>query len=403
MKGCIIKRGESSYLLKYDIGRDYVTGKRQVRYKTIHGTKKDAQRELRKILNQVDEKSYVEHKKISLGEWMEIWLRDYAEVSVRAKTFERYAELLRLHVHPYIGQIPLQKLTASHVQDLYSKLRKEGKIIRSQGSKKPRGLSERTVLHVHRVLSQLMKEAKRKREVIYNPIEDVRAPRPMSIANSNTETIVHVNALDHEQLKRLFEGLKGQPLFTLVALAVATGMRRSELLGLRWSDINFEKNTLRIIRVVEQTRMNGLQEQQPKNKSSKRQIGFDYNIFQLLQNHRKTQLNEAEKLGVEFSNDYLLFPESPLKTTSFIKPGIVTKRFSDLAKRLGFPKLRFHDLRHTHATFLLDSGVPINAVAQRLGHSSPTITLSVYGHVLKRSEEQAVKMSGNILTVSSST
>ena len=174
-------------------------------------------------------------------------------------------------------------------------------------------------------------------------------------------------------------------------------MRRGEVLALRRSDLNLDARTIRIERSVEETNSKGVRFKAPKNRSSKRTISIDAGLAAFLRAHLARQAEDALKLGTPPTPDWLIFPKSIAAPTTPIRPRNVSKRFSDLAERLGFPGLRFHDLRHTHATLLLTAGVPINAVSQRLGHSTPVITLKVYGHVLRRAEDQAVAVSGALL------
>ena len=399
--GSIIKRG-SSYLLKYDLPRDFKTGKRQVRYKTLNSvTKKEAQEELVKLLNEVNQGTHVDQKKMSLGEWLEVWLNDYSKPNVSPKTFERYGELVRLHLTPYLGTIPLQRLSAVAIQDLYVKLGVSGRRSRRKPSEdnapKPLGLSPQSILHVHRCLSLSLTEAVRARVIARNPAMDVKPPRPKVSRDSSEDAAEKIQALDRDRLNELIEGFKGHDLFTFVALSAGTGARRGELGALTWSSIDFENKTLSITRSVEDTNEIGARLKNTKNKSSKRKIGIDENLISLLRTHKSKQAEDALKLGKKLPSDTLIFPKSILEPYAPYAPRNFTKVFIKKAKQLGFPGFHLHDLRHTHATLLLTAGVPINAVSQRLGHSSPIVTLTTYGHVLKRSEDQAVNVTRDIL------
>ena len=162
---------------------------------------------------------------------------------------------------------------------------------------------------------------------------------------------------------------------------------------------NLEKGAVKIGRAVEDTAEHGQREKAPKTKGSKRAIGIDASLAALLAGHRKKQQEDALKLGARdrLGPKNLLFPSSMLAPNTFLRPGSVSKEFGVHAKRIGMPGVRFHDLRHTHATQLLEAGVPIHAVARRLGHSTPVITLKVYAHVLRDSEDHAVAVSGELL------
>jgi len=195
----------------------------------------------------------------------------------------------------------------------------------------------------------------------------------------------------------LLEGVRDHFLFPIVYVALATGARRDEILALRWSDIDFEKGLVRIDRAIEETQAHGVKFNPQKTESSRRLIGVDADVISTLRKHRAYQLEEHLKLGTRLPPDALVFPQSALAPATPMATFRVSKRFSDLAKRIGFPKLRFHDLRHTHATLLLTEGVPVNAVAARLAHSKASTTINCYGHALKRAEEQAASVAGSIL------
>lgn len=374
MNGCILKRKQKhgiSWLLKYDTGKDPLTGKRLMAYKTVKGGhKNEARKELRRLLSLVDTGGHVARERRTFAEWVRDWLTGI-EPTVSAKTFERYQELLNLHVVPYLGDWPLQRVASGQIEALYTRLR-------TGGPERKRKLSEATILHVHRVLNKSFSDAVRKQVVEKNPLAAVLTPRP---ERGKTGLQIRMQALDADQLCTLLKGFKGHSLYPLVVLAAATGARKGELLALRWSDVSTLLKTLRIERAVEDTNANGIRIKSPKNQSSRRTIGLDTGTVSLLEafrHHRQPQNVED-----------LIFSEP--------SPRNVSKLFGKQASKLGFGGLRFHDLRHSHASQLLANGVAVNAVAARLGHSSPMVTLTVYSHVLKRSEDQAVSVVETLL------
>lgn len=269
------------------------------------------------------------------------------------------------------------------------------------------------MLHIHRVISRCLSKATQMRMIPRNPAVDVDAPKPNANktgdleSGDKTEAIENEddidafendhNAIDRERLDTLLRGFQGRALFPIVATAAGTGMRRSEILALRWSDINFETKTVRITRSVEDTKEGGIRFKRPKNKKSNRSIGIDAGLVRLLRSHRARQGEDALKLGIRPSADALVFPRSPIEPTMPRRPRGVTKEFRKAADKLGFVGFRFHDLRHTHATLLLEAGVPINSVSHRLGHASAMITLTVYAHALPNSKAQAAVVAGSLL------
>lgn len=402
MTGSVTQRGDS-FLLKWELPRSpEAPNKRRYGYKSVKvKTKKEARAILREILTSVDTGTYVAPQKMTVGAWADEWLKSYAAPAVSQKTLERYRELLTLHVSRHIGGIEIQKLTAPLIQGLYAKLRAVGKGPRHNvPGEDASGLSERTILHVHRVFSQCLKQARIAGVIVRNPAEDVKAPKPSkknSSAGQGTRRTV-IQALTGERLDELLKGFRAKSLFPIVATLAGTGMRRGEVLALRWSDVDLDKGYIRIERAIEDTKEHGVQiNGWPKNDASRRTIGIDQGLAALLRQHWKAQAEAALKLGVRLSADTLVFPSSPVEPMQPRHPRAVTKEFTAHAKALGFNGFRLHDLRHTHATLLLTRGTTLNVVARRLGHSSPVITLSVYGHVLPEAEDQAVKVSGALL------
>jgi len=328
---------------------------------------------------------------------------------------------METHLIPRIGKVPVQKVTIQEIKKIKSDLLTTGyrpndpKPKAGEEAKAPRGLSAQSALHVFRILSQALKAATQESVIVRNPADKVKAPNPKRAREENPdqESGSPIKALEQEQVNGLFTALWDKPIFTLAVLATGTGLRRGELLALRWSDLDLEKRTVRVNRAVDLTKEFGVRIKEcPKNDSSRRTIGIDDELCATLQGHRKAQEALAGSLGVDYPADCLVFPcvirrqagQQPLKQVahdvSFTRPwhpDAITKEFGREATRAGFPDLSLHDLRHTHATLLLQEGIPVHAVAQRLGHANPVITLTVYAHVLPRSEGEAVRVSGNIL------
>jgi integrase len=426
-RGSIIKReGKKgvSYLLKYDAERDPATGARVQRYKTCTGTKKEAQAELRRLMGEVDTGTAVDPSKMTVAEWIQTWLRDHAAPSVSQGTYEGYKGYLETHVVPKIGSVLIQKLTAPTIQKFLSDLLTSGRLpmggtkATENGEDAPQarpGLSAQTVLHIHRALFSCLKAAARQKVIIRNPAEDVTAPNPKRVraASDDPEDSGQIKALEQGELQTLFNGIRGTYFFALAVVAAGTGARRGELLALRWSDVDFEKKTLCISKALERTLKFGLRIKPPKNESSRRTIVIDDGLCRTLKAHRQYHEDLAASLGVLCPVDGLVFPctirrargRQPLNTvvhdvdfTRPENPDAITKAFSRAATLAGLPDVHFHSLRHTHATQLLQGGVQPHVVAQRLGHSTPVITMTIYAHVLKRADDQASQVSGAMLS-----
>lgn len=300
------------------------------------------------------------HAEQTLSEYLEQWLVTYARPNVGLKTYERYERIIRQNIAPQLGSTALADLRPLAIQSLYSRLLSSG---RQDGQG---GLSPLTVQHVHRLLRKALHQAVRWELISKNPADGVDAPR------------VHrkeMNALDRNGLRRLLLALQGHKLYLPVLLAATTGARRGELLGLRWTDVNFSAGTLRIARSLEQTSA-GLNFKEPKSRYSKRTISLAQVTVEALKAHRNVHDTGPDGLVVCRPDG------TPLP------PNQLSAEFHKFAKRHGF-SIRFHDLRHTHASNLLRDGVPVNVVSRRLGHAESSITLNVYSHVLPGMQEEA--------------
>ena len=383
--GGIDARGRDAWRLRYR-----VDGKRFS--KTLRGTLSEARKELRRLVRSGDTGEHIAPDKITLATWVDQWIAAGApgrrQKRVGRRTLERYGELLRCHVVPLLGARPLQQIQATEVDKLYQKL--EGKI------------APRTAHHVHTVLGSCLKTAVRKGLLVASPL--LRAEKVPSPGESD-----HGIALDETELRVLLDGFKGSVLFPIVAVAAFTGARRNEILGLRWSDLDVEKKTLRIERAVEQVHKQPLALKPPKTERGKRTIALDDDLIALLcaerQKHLRLMVGVPDGAAVNFllaklPDDALMFPNppSPGESFSFIKlrnPDNTTKEFVRKARKLGFPHLRLHDLRGTHETLLLDAGVPVHVVATRCGHD-PAVLLRSYAKSTKKADTSAAEIIGKL-------
>ncbi len=368
MRGHIRQRGKDSWVIVYDIGRD-ATGARRQKWQRVPGTRKDAERELAKILHEMNTGAYVEPSKMTVGEYLDRWLEDYARPNVAAKTFERYHQIVRQHLSPALGHHPLSKLQPLHIQACYSKASASGRVD-GRG-----GLSPQSVLHHHRVLRQALSRAVKWRLLVVNPADAAEPPSPQR---------KEMQALDDAETAKLLRAAQGTWLHVPVALAVTTGLRRGEVLGLRWDDLNLDAGTLAVRQSLQQTK-DGLAFKQPKNGKS-RVVALPGLTIEILRQHRARQATEKLALGGVY-DDQRLVCAAP--TGKPYPPDNISGAFARLVGRAGVKKIRFHDLRHTHATQLLGQGVHPKVVSERLGHATVAITLDIYSHVLPGMQEDA--------------
>ncbi|MCE3248242.1 MAG: integrase, partial [Geminicoccaceae bacterium] len=368
--GHIRQRG-SSWELRLDLPRDPVTGARRTRTETVRGSKRDAQRRLRELLSAVDQGVVADAGKMTVGQWLARWLSE-AVHGVSPKTHERYAEIVRKHLVPALGAIPLAKLAPAQVQVYYAAALAGG---RRDGRG---GLAPQTVRHHDRVLNVALKRARSLRLITINPIEDVARPQ---VERQELEV------LDAEESSRLLAAAATTRLHAPIVLALATGMRRGELLALRWSDVDLPGASLRVVQSLEQT-VTGLRFKSPKTKRSQRAIALPQTAVEVLREHRVRQLEERLLLGLGKDDRALVFAQL---TGEPFNPRNFSKEFARVVRRAGVRSVTFHGLRHTHITALLQAGVHPKVASERAGHSSITVTMDRYSHVVEGMQADAAR------------
>jgi len=371
MKGHIRKRGKSSWAVVLYLGRD-ATGKERHKWHSVRGTRRDAQRELARLLHETNTGSYVEPARMSVSEFLDRWLADYAKPKVSPKTYERYQEMIDGHIRPTLGSYLLPKLGPLHVQTFYSwalaKGRKDGK----------GGLSAQSVVHFHRLLHKAFAQALKWQLLARNPIQAVEPPRAER---------QEMRALDEDETASLLNLLAESRLYMPTMLAVTTGLRRGEILGLHWSNVDLATGTIAVVQSLEQTK-EGLRFKSPKTHRSRRSIALPAITVEALRSHRATQAEERLALGPIYDDRDLVCPRQGGAPWA---PDAFSTAFAARVRRSALGRFRFHDLRHSHATHLLRAGVHPKIVSERLGHSTVGITLDTYSHVLPGIQEEAAQ------------
>lgn len=372
MTGHIRRRGQSSWELKFDIEPDPATGKRRIRYASFRGTKRQAEIELARLVSEHAAGESVDPSKLTIGDFLDRWQRDWATNNVSAKTAERYAELLRKHVKARIGTQAIQKLKPLALTELYSALLKDG---HSEG----RGLAPRTVGHVHRVLRRALGHAQLWGIIRQNPAAQVSPPRVEG---------AEIQTLTPGQWRTVLQKLQGRNLHLIALTLLGTGMRRGELCALRWRDLDLDRARLRIEQSLEQTKA-GLRFKAPKTKHGRRTITLAPLLVAALRDHWKAQGEHRLRLGMgKAPADSLVFARWDGEPRH---PDALTKEWSVAMKAIGLD-VTLHSLRHTHASQLIASGMDVLTISRRLGHGSPTITLGVYGHLFADSGDRAAQI-----------
>jgi integrase len=370
--GSILNRpkGSDRWSIILEDGRDPATRKRRQKWHSFQGTKKEAQAERVRLLHETNEGTYIEPSKVTVSQWIDRWIEAGApgrkKKKVGQRTLERYEELLRLHVKPALGDRRLQKLAAPEIDRLYNAL--EAK------------MAPMTLHHVHVTFNSCLSTAERKGILKVNPMQ--RAEQVPSGGESD-----HGIALDEGELATLVTGFRPSPtMYPIVALTAAIGARRNEVLAFRWSDLDVEKKALRVERALDFTKKFGIGFKAPKTKRGLRTIALDDGTMAMLlkgrERHQRLSAGIPDGVDVDLSlirlpDDALIFPNDPTAGATPRNPRNFSKEFARRAALLGFPDLRFHDLRGTHATLMLDRGVPVHVVAERIG-DDPAVLLRNY-------------------------
>lgn len=368
MTGSVIDRGNGKWLLKWDLPR-LADGKRRQAYKVVQVEgKKEAKAALRAELAKVDSGQYVAPSKLLFSECIEAWLAQ-ERVDRGAKTLERYEDLIRKHVRPRLGHLPVQSITDATLNGIYGDLRAE-----------PVGLAPRTINHIHRVIFAILRRAVKDKRVTQNVAE---AAEPPSVPDDEIEV------LDDKQTATVLEALRGKALYPLVLVSVSTGIRRGELCALRWNDLDFERAKLRVDESLEQTKALGLRVKPPKTRSGRRILSLPALVVTELRSFWKATAETRLKLGMgTVPADAFVFGH--IDTGAPRSPNALTREWSRaLAKIKGVPAVTWHALRHTHASQMLAAGVDIVTVSKRLGHAKPDITLRVYSHLMPGADAAA--------------
>ena len=336
------------------------------RRKWIYGkTRRGVSDRLRKIRSDVAEGRPVMNERLTMAEYLNRWLYEVAKQRTRPMTWRGYEHLVRLHILPTLGRVPLAKLTPQHVHSLVTQKVREGR------------LSPRTIQYMHSVLRAALNQAVRWRMVHYNAAAMVSTPR---VTRREVSVLTPANA------RILLNAARGDRLEALYSVALALGLRQGEALGLKWADINFETGVLRVCRASQRVPHLGTQLVETKTERSRRTLVMPPMVINALCAHRGRQVIERLAAGGRWVDLDLVFPSE--RGTLADGPN-VTHRFHKLLKRAGLPAMRFHDLRHACASLLLVQGVHPRVVMETLGHSQISLTMNTYSHVLPILQREA--------------
>jgi integrase len=371
MKGHVTKKGNRWYFV-VDTGVDPTTGKRKQKWFSGFKTKKEAEKAMIKKLHELEQGTYIEPQKTTLGNYLSRWLDDYASTALRPTTFETYSALIRTHIIPSLGAVTLQQLQPMQLQRFYNEKLEQGRV-NGNG-----GLSAQTVRYFHAILREALGHAV-KWQLLSRNVAELASPP----AIRKKEIIT----LDADEVAQFLLYAREDRLYIAFLMAVTTGLRRGEILGLRWKDLNFNANTVSIRKNLVLVNNKPIL-QEPKTQGSIRSITLPLVTIEALKKYKTLQDQEKHKIGSHYQDHHLIVATS-LGTP--VSPRNLLRSFKRIIEKANLPEIRFHDLRHTHATLMLKQGEHPKVVSERLGHSSTRITLDIYSHVLPNMQQEAVE------------
>ena len=372
-EGNIRKRKDGRWEGRYTAGLDPVSGK-QVFKNVLGKTQSEVKEKLKIALAENQKVDFTKTGKYTVTQWMNEWYENVAKIKVRASSHQTYRGYIDNHIAPNIGKLPLEKLTTMDLQKFYRKLMTKGRVERIESKDQPKGLSAKTVRNINQVISSAMDFAVAQRIISVNPCQAVALPK---VEHKEMQTI------PAEQLQAFLTEAKASGVYEMYYIELATGLRRGELLGLKWGDIDWKNGVIKVKRQI--ARVDGKVIEAPlKTKNSYRTVTISPQAVEVLKQQRAK------------TKDEFVFP-SP--NGGPISPDSVNNMLKRVLARAGISKVRFHDLRHTFATVALQNGVDIKTVSGMLGHFSAGFTLDTYAHVTTAAQKEAAQTIGNVLSL----
>lgn len=365
MRGHVARKGNRYYAVVYE-GFDPTTGRERHRWHAAGATRKDAEKLLGDLVKRMHDGDYRAPERITFGDYLlERWLPT-KQSQLRPSTFSSYRNNVITHVIPRIGLIPLQKLQPEDLDTFYAHLLRDGRRNGAGG-----GLAPKTVRIIHGIIRKALADAMRKGTVTRN-VADLADPPKVRLGGSREMTVWSA-----DELREFLAGIEDNDWYVPIYIAANTGMRRGEVLGLTWRNVDLDAARL----VVSQQILSVEYEASVadvKTSNSRRTIDLDPRTVAVLKAWRRQQLEQKMSTGRR-GNDEFVFTHPD---GGPIHPDLFSQSWQRLMRDSELRTIRLHDLRHTHATILLKAGVPVKVVSERLGHSSPAFTMTVYQHVL---------------------
>jgi integrase len=362
-----------------DVGRDELSGKRRQITRTVHGTRREAESALAKLIAQVSSEGSLGSPATTVGELIERWWQ-HVQPDLSPNTARGYRSKIDQYLLPALGALPLRRFTTQRIDDFY-------RALRARGGRNNQPLAVNTVRSAHAILHRSCGQAVRWGWLARNPAALASPPR-----GRQSESEIP----DPAQLVAVFAlaGERNPDLAVIAHVAVMTGARRAELCGLQWSDLDLDGGSGRIERSIADT--NALEVKPPKTRRSRRVVALDPTTVEMLRARKTRAQQRAVACGVTLTPKGYVFSDDPDGARP-LRPLVLTGRWRRLAKVAGV-KCRFHDLRHFTATQLIAAGIAVTTVSERLGHASAKMTVDVYGHPVRGADRHAAEVLARLLT-----
>lgn len=372
------KRSDGSHYwqITIELPKDPITGKRVRKYRSVDGGKKDAERAMHEFVREIEKGYHLTDSKITIGEWIDTWLEVYIIPNVSPTTLSRYQGMIKRYIKPLLGHVKVQELNTLAVQAWVNSL----KVSPVSGKE----MAVATIKHAYHVLKGAMDKAVLAGIIPRSPCASIMLPK-----GQKKPPVVY----DEQQIKQLIAAAKGTEMELIIDIELCLGLRRGELLGLQWEDIDWEKNQIHIVRnrvVVDGKSV----VKDPKTESSRRIVDVPVQLIQKLRKHKTACLANRLRLGQAYTVTEYVIVHPDGKP---IYPEYVSQLLTKLQKRAGLPKCRFHDLRHLCASIMLMQGVNVKVAATHLGHRDIGTTLNIYSHVLPSVAKETAQKIGALV------
>lgn len=359
----------TSWQLVVESDRNPVTGKRDRTYKTFNGTKKQAEVELRNLIYEIENHGVVVESTMRLDDWMHSYLADYLP-NIADSTRESYEERIAKRISPYLGKMPLSSITTEHVQHWVSELNES--------------LSPKSVRNLFNILRPALEQAVLNQRISRNPCVGVKL-----------KTLVkqHGDVFDKKEIDKALTAAEGTTMYLPLLLELSTGMRRGEAIALTWDDVNFEKREITIDKSA-YTYKGERKVKRPKTLAGIRTLTVGQNLIDYLTLAHEEYLSNKVRYGTRFTDSNLVVCQEDGKP---YHPDSMSTKWRRFIKKHNLKDIRFHDLRHTNATMMIEAGVDYKTVKDRMGHSDVSTTLNIYTHRTKKTDENAAQKIDDIL------